>query len=200
MTIAKSVSGLIFKDSTGKIIRVVSDFPEWENNGDFSNEFLLASRIVRGNNVRYFSDTTNLFGSLSGSNKWYGGVLAPNGKIYGIPFGSTQVLEIDPVTNTTNLFGSLSSAIKWQGGVLAPNGKIYGIPSETAQVLEIDPVTNTTTLFGSLSGSGKWVGGVLAANGKIYGIPHNSTQVLEIGGNSSAFSMDFPLSRYVNKL
>ena len=44
--------------------------------------------------------TTQLFGSLAGPNKWYGGVLAPNGKIYGIPFNSTQVLEIDKSTIT----------------------------------------------------------------------------------------------------
>ena len=39
------------------------------------------------------------FGSLSGTSKWYGGVLAPNGKIYGIPYNSTQVLEIGGVSN-----------------------------------------------------------------------------------------------------
>ena len=49
------------------------------------------------------------FGSLGGGSKWRGGVLAPNGKIYCVPFGSAQVLEIDPTTNTTNLFGSLGS-------------------------------------------------------------------------------------------
>jgi hypothetical protein len=121
-----------------------------------------------------------LFGSLSDTYKWIGGVLAPNGKIYGIPSNSTQVLEIDPATQTTTLFGSLSGTGKWIGGVLAPNGKIYGIPRNSTQVLEIDPATQTTTLFGSLSGTDKWFGGVLAPNGKIYGIPRNSTQVLEI--------------------
>ena len=35
------------------------------------------------------------FGSFAGSLKWFGGVLAPNGKIYGIPGNSTTVLEID---------------------------------------------------------------------------------------------------------
>jgi hypothetical protein len=81
--------------------------------------------------------TTSLFGSLSGSSKWQGGVLASNGKIYGIPASSTQVLEIDPMTKTTSLFGSLSGSSKCQGGVLASNGKIYGIPLNSTQVLEI---------------------------------------------------------------
>jgi hypothetical protein len=34
-------------------------------------------------------------GSLAGTNKWVGGVLAPNGKIYGIPYNSTSVLTIN---------------------------------------------------------------------------------------------------------
>ena len=41
-----------------------------------------------------FNQTANTFGSLAGSNKWIGGVLAPNGKIYGIPRDSTTILEI----------------------------------------------------------------------------------------------------------
>ena len=126
------------------------------------------------------TQTTTLFGNLSGTNKWYGGVLSHNGKIYCIPFTSTQVLEIDPVTQTTTLFGNLSGTNNWIGGVLAPNGKIYCIPFSSAQILEIDPVTQTTALFGNLSDPNKWIGGVLAPNGKIYGIPFTSTQVLEI--------------------
>ena len=119
-------------------------------------------------------------GSLSGTTKWIGGVLAPNGKIYGIPYSSTSVLVIDPAVGTATTFGSLSGSSKWNGGVLAPNGKIYGIPSNSTSVLVIDPATNTTSTFGSLSGSNKWFGGVLAPNGKIYGIPYDSTSVLVI--------------------
>ena len=127
------------------------------------------------------TSSANGSGSLSGSDKWVGGVLAPNGKIYGIPYNSTSVLVIDPATNTTSTFGSLGSGIfKWFGGVLAPNGKIYGIPYRSTSVLVIDPATNTTSTFGSLSGNDKWGGGVLAPNGKIYGIPVNSTSVLVI--------------------
>ena len=34
--------------------------------------------------------------TCSGSFKWYGGVLGPNNKIYGIPSHSTSVLIINP--------------------------------------------------------------------------------------------------------
>ena len=40
---------------------------------------------------------------LSATGKWCGGVLAPNGKIYGIPRDSTSILEISGI-------GSMSSA------------------------------------------------------------------------------------------
>lgn len=129
------------------------------------------------------ADTT--ITGLSGTGKWVGGVLAPNGKIYGIPFDSTSVLIIDPVTNTfdtTTIIG-LTGTSKWIGGVLAPNGKIYGIPFNSTSVLIIDPVTNTantTTITGLGGTGGNWSGGVLASNGKIYGMPHNSTSVLII--------------------
>jgi hypothetical protein len=119
-------------------------------------------------------------GSLAGSSKWIGGVLAPNGCIYGIPFNSTSVLKIDPITDTVSTFGSLAGLAKWVGGVLAPNGCIYGIPHSSTSVLKIDPITDTVSTFGSLAGSNKWVGGVLAPNGCIYGIPHSSTSVLKI--------------------
>jgi len=132
----------------------------------------------------------SLFGNFSGSDKWIGGVLAPNGKIYAIPRSSTQILEIDPNTKTTTLFGGFSSdSGKWEGGVLAPNGKIYAIPYNSTQILEIDPNTQTTTLFGNFSGSDKWVGGVLAPNGKIYAIPFHSTQILEIDPNTQTTTL-----------
>ena len=147
-----------------------------------------------------FAITTTQDGSgiLSGADKWIGGVLAPNGKIYGIPYDSTSVLVIDPATNTTSTFGSLSGTDKWTGGVLAPNGKIYGIPRDSTSVLVIDPATNTISTFGSLSGDDKWAGGVLAPNGKIYGIPFDSTSVLSIGGGTAAIP-DWYLSAYQNK-
>ena len=125
------------------------------------------------------------FGSVgSDGAKWFGGVLAPNGQIYGISKLSALVLKIDPETDTATTFGSVGSDVssKWFGGVLAPNGQIYGIPYYSALVLKIDPETDTATTFGSLgSGSGKWVCGVLAPNGQIYGIPHDSALVLKIG-------------------
>ncbi len=41
-----------------------------------------------------FSVNTKTFSSLAGTLKWEGGVLAPNGFIYGIPRNSTTVLKM----------------------------------------------------------------------------------------------------------
>jgi hypothetical protein len=76
---------------------------------------------------------TNFGLTLTDGGKWVGGVLAPNGKIYGIPLDATDVLVINPENNTatrTNFGITLTDSAKWIGGVLAPNGKIYGIPAQ----------------------------------------------------------------------
>ena len=145
---------------------------------------ILQAQSSLGKSATETANTTTITGLGAGS-KWNGGVLAPNGKIYGIPWDATNVLIIDPSTNTadTTSITGLTGGAKWYGGVLAPNGKIYGIPVNSTSVLIIDPTTNTanTTTITGLSGSNaKWYGGVLAPNGKIYGIPRYADNVLII--------------------
>jgi hypothetical protein len=145
-------------------------------------------------------DTSTISG-LGEGRKWYGGVLAPNGKIYCVPGAATSVLIIDPQTDsadTSTISGlpGTSSPPNWLGGVLAPNGKIYCIPWDASSVLIIDPATNTvdtTTMSGGiLTESRKWHGGVLARNGKIYGIPYDSDNVLVIDPATDTFT-DIPI-------
>ena len=96
--------------TTGRmVLRQKYGFLPWEvDDGGF---YSLAATTVY---TETFNQTTNTFGSLSADiDKWLGGVLAPNGKIYGIPRNSTTVLEIDPSDNSTNTFGSLSGTSKW---------------------------------------------------------------------------------------
>ena len=89
---------------------------------------------------------SSLFGNFEGSEKYIGGVLAPNGKIYCIPVNSTQILVIYPSNDTTFLSGNFSGTVKWQGGVLASNGKIYCVPRNSTQILVIDTKSIPTTL------------------------------------------------------
>ena len=62
------------------------------------------------------------------SNKWRGGVLAPNGLIYGVPALAISVLIINPISgtaDTTTISGLARNVNKWSSGVLAPNNIIY---------------------------------------------------------------------------
>jgi len=167
------------KDFTGPESEEVIQPENWNTVQDYLND--QASMGVSGPPTA----DPNAIPTSSDLLKWYGGVLAPNGKIYAIPWNSTRVLIIDPETDTadeTTMSGLPSTTEKWLGGVLAPNGKIYAIPWESSSVLIIDPETNTfddITISG-LFGSAKWHGGVLAPNGKIYAVPCDSTHVLII--------------------
>ena len=63
-------------------------FPNWEDNNVDGSVFMTA---LNNYVPQTFNNTINTFGSFSGVRKWAGGVLAPNGKIYGIPYSATQV-------------------------------------------------------------------------------------------------------------
>ena len=121
---------------SGKLMALLKKlgYPIWSENNVAGSEFMTA---LKSDFTKTFSQTATTFGSLEGTAKWGGGVLAPNGKIYCVPLSSTQVLCIDPADNTTTLFGSFTGTEKWYGGVLAPNGKIYCVPRNAAQVLTI---------------------------------------------------------------
>lgn len=121
--------------------------------------------------------------------EWYGGVLAPNGKIYGMPHYSSKVLVIDPLTRTTSFITAQSGYL---GGVLARNGKIYGIPNGSNNVLVIDPDTHDISFIPL--GRGGWAGGVLIPNGKIYGVPQGSTDFLVIDPETHDISF-IPIGR-----
>lgn len=119
--------------------------------------------------------------------KWYGGVMAGNGKIYGVPSEAPDVLVIDPATQTATRtdFGLGGFGLNaYHGGVLGRDGKIYCVPGGATTVLVIDPDTNTavkTALgLGTLGSGSKWRGGVMGKDGKIYCLPSTATDFLII--------------------
>ena len=84
---------------------------------------------------------------------WNGGVLAPNGKIYGIPEDSNDVLIISPSANNVTVDLSTISGLdgslnKFSGGVLAQNGKIYAMPAQRTYVMIISPAVSSFTFDG----------------------------------------------------
>ena len=109
-------------------------------------------------------------------------ILAPNGKIYCIPYSATRVLEIDPVTKQETLIGNTYTIVnKFKHAVLASDGKIYCSPFSNSNVIRIDPSNATTTIVGStFSGAEKWMEIIEAPNGMLYCTPYDHAQVLKI--------------------
>ena len=173
----------------------IRTIPAW-NKGPSSDDIFthLKALTVESNQT----DTVSTFGSVAGASKYIGGVLAPNGFIYGIPCSATTVLKIDPSNDTVSTFGSVAGASKYIGGVLAPNGFIYGIPLSATTILKIDPSNDTVSTFGNLGVADKYAGGVLAPNGSIYSEPFNATTVLKIL-SPQAINPNLALSRLFNK-
>ncbi|MBX3720211.1 MAG: hypothetical protein KF713_00080 [Turneriella sp.] len=70
-------------------------------------------------------------------------MLAPNGKIYGIPLSSTSgILIIDPQTNTASVTAATGVSGDYTSGITAQNGKIYAIPRGAPNVAVLDPKAN----------------------------------------------------------
>jgi hypothetical protein len=97
-------------------------------------------------------DTTSITSYIDGSGnstpipstgygKMWGGILAPSGKIYALPY-NFRFLEIDTSNNIARqIFPStnIDSTLRTYGGVLAPNGKIYcssETPSTTMPIIK----------------------------------------------------------------
>jgi hypothetical protein len=132
--------------------------------------------------------TVSYVGPDFSSSDWLGGVLAPNGKIYGVPYDATTILEFDPQNfnnsrEITPNIGALTGSSKYVGGVLATNGKIYFAPYSEDRFLELDPENpeDASKVGPVLNGSGccQCHGTALAPNGKIYCVPEDNAYVLE---------------------
>jgi streptogramin lyase len=99
------------------------------------------------------SDNSLAFSYQAGS--FYGGVLAPDGRIVGMPYGATCCLIIDPATDTIAPYSTIQGLncvntafgimFAFGGGVVAPNGLIVGVPFRADATMFIDlnsPVTS----------------------------------------------------------
>lgn len=94
----------------------------------------------------------------AGTQKWLGGVLASNGKIYCVPYLSTDILVINPSTNSSYLIAGPAKTLgRWNSAAIGSDGKIYcpprfssSVSPFTAYYLVIDPSNDTwtTTTFG----------------------------------------------------
>lgn len=127
------------------------------------------------------TDTSSIIGTVGGTQRYIGGCLASNGKIYAFPFrGPGTILEIDPSTDSIREFGSIGGLNRYAGTVCGSDGFLYGVPYDATQVAKLDPLTDTITFFGSISGSSKYNGGFLGFDNNIYCSPRSAGNWLVI--------------------
>jgi len=141
-------------------------------------------------------------------NKWVGGALADNGKIYCCPYRTNELLVIDTKSDTYQVYpqNNLNAypGLNYYGCVKAGNGKIYCAPSHVNNVGIIDPETNTidtTTISGldlmpGVTLGFAYQGAVLGPNGKVYFVPHEASNVLVVDPTDNSYStIDLPLEQ-----
>ena len=129
--------------------------------------------------------------------KYAGGVLAPNGHVYMVPWNANNIGDFDPATDAfsvVSISGVISHGSKYAGGVLAPNGHIYMVPCNADGIGDFNPATGVFKVIGFssvISHAVKYYGGVLAPNGHIYMVPYlaNSIGKLHLGSNEPAYKV-----------
>jgi len=112
-----------------------------------------------------------------------GGVLAPNGNIYGMPYHDSHILCLNVKEQTTSFVGTpFPGHSRWEGGTVGEDGCIYFVPYFSSNVLKFDPIDHDITILQpELTQSGcKWSFSVLGHDGHIYCIPCRANHVLRI--------------------
>ena len=118
--------------------------------------------------------------------KYYGGVLAPNGKIYCVPETTNTVGVINTETNTfyaVDISGTETGASKYREGALGPNGIIYFVPYNSDNLGMFDPSTETFSVLSVASiidTDNKYGGASFASNGALYMAPWDGTKILKV--------------------
>jgi DNA-binding beta-propeller fold protein YncE len=144
----------------------------------------------------------------SGTLRTIGAVLAPNGKIYCIPFGGNSFAWFDPSDNSFSTFGAFTPSTNityptgssYFGGVLGPNGKIYTVPYNHSLLRVVDPENDTVSVIATVTGSQKYGGGSLGPDGNIYMFPNYATNILVINTlNNNVFNINFLTNPIYNR-
>lgn len=116
--------------------------------------------------------------SLSTIQKYYGGVLLPDGKVFCVPYSASRPLIYDSSTDTSFEATGLSGST-FNGGVLMKDGRVFMVPLGGTSARIYDPSTNIVSIAGgTYPGSGGLGGGVLLPDGRVFCIPRNSSTAI----------------------
>lgn len=157
-----------------------------------------------------FFDTSGVKGSDSGNlgattQKWYGGYIGQDGRIYCIPYNATVVMIIDPTNDTIQFLdttgivsgvnGNLTGLAKWDTGVAYGN-VIYGSPSDATDILKINTSVPSCQRLGSFPvGTAKWaITSVSTVAPYVYFFPYFSTNVIKYDTSNDTYTyLDFTI-------
>lgn len=90
-------------------------------------------------NIAHYGDNVSI-GMHENRDKWRGGVVAPNGKIYCSFQEADTILVINPEDDSVEFIGD--DRLLFLSGALAPNNCIYMLPTNSDNVLKINTETN----------------------------------------------------------
>lgn len=174
--------------------------PDWTTGAHITNfstlQYYLSSVAETNSLVPASAVFEENFGSFSGSQAFYPGVLAPNGFIYLTPYTSQVFAKINPNNNTVTTFGSVPASggglHRYQSSILAPNGKIYITPSRSTIGIVLDPSNDTITSYGTFFATNitqdNLGRSVLAPNGKIYIMASLATNIIVVDPSNNTIS------------
>ena len=93
-------------------------------------------------------DTIDISCKINHDDKYSGGVLAGNGRVYFSPKNADNIGELDPTTgvfSTIDISSKINHGVKYHGGVLAGNGRVYFAPRNADNIGDFDPVFNESS-------------------------------------------------------
>ena len=159
--------------------------------------------------------TNNTLFPTSAWGRYVDVVLAQNGNLYMMPygtFGERAIVEINPNTREISAFGNTSipaGSFKWFGAALAHTGTIYVAPCSQNRFLKFNPITKAVSYVNlptnpNIGGDPKFFGLCHGPNNKLYTIPGSARCVLEIDPETdeitvfgeSELSVSFPRFAY----
>ena len=143
------------------------------------DEFRIYKRALSDTEMFQLYQTGSNF-ITSGTNKWVGGVLLPNGNVVCIPSTNAYVGIYDPYKNIMSLGQNTTG---FNGGVLLPNGNVMCVPSSNTFLVEIDPTKQSATAtlnisHGSAGAAPYCFGGCLLPNGNVILAPASGNAMI----------------------
>lgn len=99
---------------------------------------------TNGNMVRFDPSSNTATHIATGANGYLFAILAPNGKIYFMPYITGNIGVYDPSIDAFYTFGSFTGgagANLYNGAALFPNGHIISLPGKAGNILDINPAS-----------------------------------------------------------